>query len=187
MAADADRVHRLARIPLTLRALVLVPLLAAGMDQARVSLVCPPGARSCLETAGQGKLGLAGLLMLVAYMAIVAGFVARFARNRKGLWIIATAGLWAACGGQALLLSALGEAAALGGGWPELLVFGAAAGAVLAFALRTLPELIRHLRPSVPRPVALPELVRVAPAAAPSPSLLRFARLVRDRAPPALA
>ena len=46
----------IARMPLTLRALVLVPLLAAGIDQARVSFVCGPDAQSCLETPRQRPL-----------------------------------------------------------------------------------------------------------------------------------
>lgn len=181
------------RVPVTLRALVLVPLLAAGMDQARVSLVCPPGAQSCLETAGQGRFGFAAMLMIVAYSAMIATLVARLARGHRSsplLWLVATAGLWAACGGQALLVSALGGGAVLGGGWLELLAFGALAGAVLAFALRALPaarELIRSLRPSAPRVPALPELVRFGAPPAAAPSLRRFTRLARDRAPPALA
>ena len=52
------------RLPLMLRALVLVPLLAAGIDQARVSFVCGPDVRSCLETAGEGRFGLAAMLVL---------------------------------------------------------------------------------------------------------------------------
>lgn len=183
----------LARIPLTLRALVLVPLLAAGMDQARVTLVCPPGAQSCLETAGQGRFGLATMLMIAAYTSVIATLVARVARGRKAsplLWIIATAGLWAACGGQAMLVSALGGGAVLGGGWLELLAFGTLAGAALALALRAVPaarELIRSLRPRAPRALALPEVIRLGAAPAAAPSLRRFARLARDRAPPVLA
>jgi len=37
------------RIPFTLRALVLLPLLALGVDHARASLACGPQAESCLE------------------------------------------------------------------------------------------------------------------------------------------
>ena len=109
------------RIPLTLRALVLVPLLAAGIDQARVSLVCDPGAQSCLESAGQGRFGITAMLAILAYMCAIGILVARLARGRRSsptLWIVATAGLWAACGGQAMLGSELGGGAAvLGGGW----------------------------------------------------------------------
>src|SRR3954469_22750264 len=108
----ADSAHvRLSRLPLTLRALVLVPLLAAGMDQVRASLVCGPGARTCLDAAGQSGLGLAGVAVLVLYALGAGLLVARLARGRRpsaGLWAIGTAGLWAACGGQALIASALG-------------------------------------------------------------------------------
>lgn len=183
----------LGRIPLTLRALVLVPLLAAGVDQARVSLVCDPGAQSCLQTAGQGPFGNAALLAVVVYMAAIGLLVARLARGRRSsptLWIVATAGLWAACGGQAMLVSELGGAAVLGGGWAETLFFGALAGGVLAFALKVVPaarELLLSLRPSPPRLRVVVELVRHGLAPAADPSLARFARFTRDRAPPAPA
>jgi hypothetical protein len=180
----------IARLPLMLRALVLVPLLAAGIDEARVSLVCAPGTQSCLETAGDGRFGIAGMLVLVGYALAVGALVARLARGRGApplLWIVATAGLWAACGGQALLASVIGSGADLGGGWAPLLAFGAAAGALLALALRALPALIRSLRPVAPRLIARAESVAVglAPATRPAPS--RFVRLARDRAPPAFA
>jgi hypothetical protein len=183
----------LARIPLTLRALVLVPLLAAGMDQARVSFVCPPGAQSCLESAGQGRFGTAALLMMLAYMGTIGVLVARLARGRRSsptLWIIATAGLWAACGGQAMLVSEFGGGAFLGGGWAETLAIGAFAGGVLAVALKAFPaarDLILALRPSAPRLIAVVELVLHGFPPAANPSLTRFARFTRDRAPPALA
>ena len=184
----------LARIPLTLRALVLVPLLAAGVDQARVSFVCPPGARSCLESAGQGRFGTAALLMVLAYMGAIGILVARLARGRRSspmLWILATAGLWAACGGQAMLVHELGGGAAvLGGGWAETLAFGALAGGVLALSLKVVPaarDLILALRPAAPRLIAVVELVLHGFPPAADPSLTRFARFTRDRAPPALA
>jgi hypothetical protein len=178
----------------TLRALVLVPLLAAGMDQVRASLVCGPGARTCLEAAGHSGFGLAGVLLLVAYALGSALLVARLARGRPslGLWAVGTAGLWAACGGQALLVSALGggAAAALGGGWLQLLALGLLAGAVLALALKALPaarELVRSLRPAAPRPPLPTGATALVLAAAPSAPRLAFARLARDRAPPATA
>ncbi|HET6549305.1 MAG TPA: hypothetical protein VFG79_12640 [Solirubrobacter sp.] len=169
-----------------LRALVLVPLLAVGLDQARVSLVCGPDAQSCLDAAGQGRLGAAGTVLLVGYVLGIAALVARLARGRSALWIVATAGLWAACGGQALLASALGVGAALGGGWLPLLALAAAAGALLALALRSLPALVRKWRLLAPRIAAPAEIVRVAASPA-SPTLRRFTRLARDRAPPAFA
>src|SRR3954471_7553846 len=145
------------RLPLMLRALVLVPLLAAGLDQARVSLVCGPDAQSCLDAAGHGRLGVAGAGLLVGSALGVAALIGRLARGRSSLWILATAGLWAVCGGQALLASALGTGALLGGGWMFLLAFGAAAGALLALALRTLPRLVRW--PKAPRLITRVEFV----------------------------
>ena len=79
----------------------------------------------------------------------IAALVARLARGRGApplLWVVATAGLWAACGGQALLASALGAGVALGGGWVPLLVIGAVVGALLALALRVVPALARAWR-----------------------------------------
>src|SRR3954452_6849280 len=189
----ADSAHvRLSRLPLTLRALVLVPLLAAGMDQMRASLVCGPGARTCLEAADQSGLGFAGVLVVVGYALGSALLVARFARGRPslGLWAVGTAGLWAACGGQALLVSALGGAAVLGGGWLQLLALSLLAGGVLPLALRALPaarELVRSLRPATPRPPLPAAATALLLAAAPGAPRLAFARLARDRAPPATA
>jgi hypothetical protein len=180
----------LARLPLTLRALVLLPLLAAGLDQVRASFVCGPGAQSCLDAAGQGWLGGVGTLVLLAYTLGIAGLLARLARGRSAspwLWILATAGLWAACGGQAVLVSALGTGAALGGGWLALLALGAAAGAVLALALRVLPAVLRAWRLTAPRLRALPDLVLQGPGRTVGPTLLGTTRLARDRAPPAPA
>src|SRR3954454_1572843 len=173
------------RLPLMVRALVLVPLLAVGLDQARVSFACGPDAQSCLDAAGHGRFGLAGALLLLVYVIGVAGAVGKLARGRSSLWILATAGLWAACGGQALLASALGTGALLGGGWMFLLAFGAAAGALLALALRTLPQLIGW--PRAPRLITRVEFVRHEPAPAALPLLLRLTGLTRDRAPPTTA
>jgi hypothetical protein len=175
----------LTRLPLMLRALVLVPLLAAGLDQARVSLVCGADAESCLGAAGSGRFGLAGTLLLVGYVLSVAALVGRVARGRGALWIVATAGLWAACGGQAVLASALGTGAALGGGWLPLLAFAAAAGALLALALRSVPALIGSLR--APRIAARVELALQGAPPAAAPALGRPTRLARDRAPPLAA
>src|SRR4051795_1400496 len=119
-----------------LRALILVPLLAAGLDQARVTLVCGPDAQSCLDAAGSGRFGLAGSALLVGYVLAIAGLVGRISKGRGSLWIVAVAGLWAACGGQAILASALGTGALIGGGWLPLLAFAAAAGALLALRPR---------------------------------------------------
>ena len=174
----------IARLPLTLRALVLVPLLAAGIDQLRVSFVCGPDVRSCLETAGHGRFGLAAMLILAVYISAIAALVGRVAQRRRApalLWIVATAGVYAACGGQALL------AELFGGGWPQLAALGAAAGALLTLALQAVPAaraLIRRLAPRLPRVAAFLAAAFSPPA---TPQLLRFTRFARDRAPPALA
>jgi hypothetical protein len=115
----------------------------------------------------------------------VAALIGRLARGRSGLWILATAGLWAVCGGQALLASALGTGALLGGGWLPLLAFGAAAGALLALGLRSLPALIRW--PRAPRLVSRIEFVLAGQGPAAAPPLLGLTGLTRDRAPPATA
>jgi hypothetical protein len=74
--ADAD-VTAVRRLPLTLRALMLVPLLAVLADQARVTLACARGGQSCLETAGQGSLGVAGVVVLVLCALVLAVGVGR--------------------------------------------------------------------------------------------------------------
>ncbi len=184
------------RIPLILRALVLVPLLAVAVDLARATLACGPRAESCLEAAGQGWLGIAAPLLLVLYasgLALAVGGLARGAtRGARApgflrLWLIGSAGVAAVCGGQALLAGALGDGAALGGGWPELLAFCLVAGAVLALALRIAPaaeELVRSLRPDAPRLRMAPALVRHLDAVRPHGPATRFALVTRERGPP---
>jgi hypothetical protein len=175
----------IAKVPLMVRALVLVPLLAAGLDQARVSLMCEPGsARSCLDAAGSGRFGLAGMLLLLGYVLAVAGLVGRLSRGRNSLWLIAIAGLWAALGGQALLADIVGGATLLGGGWMPLLAFAAAGGALLSLALRTARKLLRL---SAPRLTVRLEFTLRNAAPAATPPLLRPARQTRGRAPPAFA
>jgi hypothetical protein len=180
----ADIADVISRLPLMLRALVLVPLLAAGLDQARVSLICGPDAQSCLGAASSGHLGTAGALLILSYVLGIAALVGHLARGRSSLWIVATAGLWAACGGQAVLASALGTGALLGGGWLPLLAFGAAAGALLAFALRTVRRAFRLRAPDL---VVRVEEIVLQGARLATPPLVRPARLTRDRAPPAFA
>jgi hypothetical protein len=162
------------RIPLTLRALVLVPLMAVLVDAMRATLACGPQAETCLEAAGRGWLGAGGLALLGAYSVVLALAVARIAggaavRDRPlpllRLWLTGSLGVAAAVGGQALLAGATGDPAALGGGWLELAAFCTAAGGVIALTLRIAPAaaaLVRDLRPSAPR-LSLP--------AAPEPSL----------------
>ena len=174
-----------------MRALISrLPLLAVGIDQLRVSVVCGPDVRSCLETAGNGRFGLAAVLILAVYASAIAALVARVAQRRRApalLWLVATAGVYAVCGGQALLADIFGGGALLGGGWLQLAAFGAAAGAVLTLALNAVPaarEYIRRLAPRLPRVL---EFTVVGPTAPATPQLLRFTRFTRDRAPPALA
>jgi hypothetical protein len=159
-SADAVVVNPMRRMPLTLRALVLVPLLAATVDMARATLACGPHAETCLEAAGRGYLGSAGVALIVLYSLGLALWVARGAAPRGGggsllhTWLVGSVGVAAACGGQALLAGATGQAAALGGGWPELIAFCIAAGAVIALALRAAPaaaELVGSMRPAAPR------------------------------------
>lgn len=175
----------LSRLPLMLRALVLVPLLAVGLDQARVSLICGPDAQSCLDAASSGTLGTAGTLLVITYVLGIAAVVGRMAKNRSSLWLLATAGLWAATGGQAVLASALGTGALIGGGWLPLLAFGAAGGALLALALRTARRAFRL--PDAPRLVAIIEETVHQGGRLVVPPHLRAARLTRDRGPPQFA
>ena len=179
------------RIPLTVRALVLLPLLALGVDHARASIACGPQAESCLEAAGHGWLGVAGVLVLLAYAAALAFGLARLAAGRAPgflrLWALGAGGVAAVCAGQALLAYALGDAALLGGGWSELLAFCALAGGVLALALRAAPAAVafaRALRPAAPRLrlIAGPSRL-LAPAASRRPRLL-LPLAVRGRGPP---
>jgi hypothetical protein len=162
------------RIPLTRRALGLVPLMAVLVDAMRATLACGPQAETCLQAAGRGWLGAAGLMLLGAYSVVLALGVARIAgggaaRDRPPpllrLWLTGSLGVAAAVAGQALLAGATGDPAALGGGWLELAGFCAAAGGAIALTLRIAPAaaaLVRDLRPSAPR-IAFP--------AAPEPQL----------------
>jgi hypothetical protein len=178
------------RLPLTLRALLLIPLLAAMADQARATLVCGSSGQTCLETAGGGSLGPLGLIVLIAYALGLASLVARLAIGRSGLaprWLIGAAGVTAICGGQALLAAALGDGGALGGGWLELLALCGAAGGVVALALRAVPAavaLVRSLRPWAPRLRPAPILVRALAAPLAGRSGSPLATAAAGRAPP---
>jgi hypothetical protein len=188
----------MARLSLTLRALLFVPLLAVGVDQARAALACKPGAESCLEAAGRGWLGAVGSVLLVLYAAALALGISGLARGRSAaagrppgflrLWLLGTVGVAAVCGGQALLADALGGGTALGGGWVALLAFCALAGAVLAFALRVAPaaeELVGALRPRAPRPLHADGLARRVDIPLACRPAIRFALVTRGRGPPA--
>lgn len=190
----------MARLPLTLRALVLVPLLAVAVDQARATFACGPRASSCLEAAGQGWLGSAATVLLVLYAAGLALFVGRLARSAGAgaagarapgflaLWGLGTAGVAAVCGGHALLAGALGDGGSLGGGWGELLALCAVAGAALALALRAAPaaaELVRSLRPLAPRPPAVGAVALRLPAPPAGRPPLQLVLAAAGRGPPA--
>lgn len=178
------------RIPVTFRALMLVPLFAAGVDQLRVAAFCSSGTQSCLEAAGGGLMGPLGLVVLALYaagLALAVGRVARVEPSLGRLWMIASTGLLAVLGGHAALADALGQGAATGGGWLQLLPLILAAGALLALALRAAPaalRLLRRLRPRAPRPrVAIQRVRRARPVAAAAYS--RVAALTAaGRAPP---
>jgi len=187
--------RRMNRLPLTLRALVLVPLLAVGVDLARATVACGPRAESCLEAAGHGWLGPAGSVLLVLYAAGLACAVAALARGGSAgartpgflrLWLVGSAGVAAVCGGQALLAGALADGGALGGGWLQLLAFCVAAGALLALALRIAPAAIELVRSFDAPRVALAAASerRIAVFAARRPAL-RFVLAARERGPPA--
>lgn len=175
------------RLPLTLRALMLVPLLAVLADQARVTLACARGGQSCLETAGQGSLGVAGVVVLVLCALVLAFGVGRLlVREQRMLerWLIGAAGVAAVCAGQALLAGTIGDAGALGGGWLELLAMCVAAGGVIALALRVAPAIVQSLRPSAPRlrPIAIFAVAAPTPAA--RRVLAPLATAAAGRAPP---
>jgi hypothetical protein len=167
-----------------------VPLVAAGVDQLRVAAFCPGETQSCLEAAGGGLLGPLGLVVLVLYaagLALVVGRLSRRPPTLARLWMTASGGLLAVCGGHAGLAAALGEGTATGTGWLQLLPLILAAGALLALALRAAPaavRLLRRLRPRAPR-------TRVAAAAVSHdrpPTVTAFSRVAAltaaGRAPP---
>ena len=131
------------------------------------------------------------MLILAVYTSAIAALVARVAQRRRApalLWIVATAGVYAVCGGQAILAELFGGGAVLGGGWLQLAALGRgrrrAPHARAARPSRPPAALIHRLAPRLPRVVEF-TVVGFAPPAA--PQLLRFTRFARDRAPPALA
>src|SRR3954470_4774817 len=91
------------RVPLTMRALFLVPLLAVAVDQARAGLVCGSRAETCLQAAGQGWLGGAGVALLCRSSLAAAVRLAHLARGDPSastqtasllpLWVVASGGV----------------------------------------------------------------------------------------------
>jgi hypothetical protein len=185
-------VNVMRHLPLPLRALVLLPLLAVGADQTRAAVLCGPRAQSCLEAASSGWNAV-GILALLLYGAATALLVARAAGTAPGfgrLWALATAAIWTSCAAQAALATSVGAGSVLGGGWLGLLALGILAGAALALALRVAPAaraLVRSLRAAAPRlqpfaAIASRPLQRSSMGA----SAARL-RLTRGRAPPVTA
>ena len=182
------------RVPLTLRALLLVPLMAVGVDQARAVVLCGPDAQSCLEAAGRGWIGGAGVALVLLYALGLALAVARMARGRGPsarppgllrLWAVGTGGVALACAGQALLAGGSPEAL---GSWPELAALCVAAGGTIALVLRAAPAaaaLVRGLQPRAPRPRASAAALSHSPAPPAPRAALGAALLPRGRAPPA--
>ena len=181
------------RLPLTLRALVLLPLLAVLSDHTRATLLCGPRAESCLEAAGQGWSAALGIGVLALYAVALALLVARIARSSPGpgrLWAVGTGAVWASCAAQAAFASLLGTGAALGGGWLGLLAFGVLAGGALALALRVAPHaraLVRSLRPVAPRLHSFAAVAFRPLERSPSGASAARLRLTRGRAPPVVA
>src|SRR4051794_21925255 len=189
------------RVPLTLRALILVPLPAVGIDFARATLACGASAESCLEEAGRGWLGPVGVVLVLLYAVALALGVARLAQSDRSpvgerpappsllrLWVVATLGLGAACAGQALIAGGLGDPAALGGGWAMLAASCVAAGGIVALALRSAPAVasaVQALRPSAPRArLAAGPVLLARPTAPLRRAGAPLARRAAGRAPP---
>lgn len=185
----------MSRVPVSLRMLVLLPLLAAGVDLTRATAACGAQAQTCLEAAGRGWLGVAAVLLVVAYAAGTGLLVARGARPSASgrvpgfarLWALATVGLFVAATGQDVLAQALGGQAALGGSPLGVLGLCAAGGALLALALRTArdaAELVADLSPRAPRALLLLAAAVRGGTARPAyvPATVRGTR--RGRAPP---
>ena len=179
-------------LTLTLRALVLLPLLAVGADQTRAALLCGPRAQSCLEAASSGW-STAGVLALVLYGLGLALLVARLAGAAPGfgrLWALATGAIWLSCGAQAALATGVGAGSLLGGGWLGLLALGVLAGAVLALALRVAPAaraLVHSLRAGAPRLQYLAAIASRPLQRSPLGASAARLRLMRGRAPPVAA
>ena len=180
-------------LPLTIRALVLLPLLAVLTDHTRATLLCGPRAESCLEAAGQGWSAAAGVAGLALYAVALALLVARLAGSSPGpgrLWALTTGAVWASCGAQAACASLLGGGSALGGGWLGLLALGMLAGGALALALRVAPAaraLARSLRPAAPRLHSFAAVTSRPLQRSPLGASVARLRLTRGRAPPVVA
>ena len=178
-------------LPLTLRALVLLPLLAVGADQTRAALLCGPRAESCLEAASSGW-STVGVLALVLY-GVGARAARRTPRRRR-------AGLRAPVGARHRrrlgFLRRPGRArrrrrrGPLGGGWLGLLALGVLAGAVLALALRVAPAARALVRSRAPPRRGFSTFAAIASRPlqrSPMGASAARLRLTRGRAPPVAA
>jgi hypothetical protein len=131
----------------SLRMLVLMPLLAVGIDVTRATTACGAQAQTCLEAAGRGWLGPVAVLLVIAY-ALGIGVAALRALQPGGalptgrgpsflrLWGIATAGLALIASGQLAFARIVGDGAPLGGSPAGVLALCVCAGAVLALLVR---------------------------------------------------
>ena len=185
------------RLSLTLRALLLVPLLAVGVDLARATLAVRAARR---ELPGGRRARVARARGRRADPALRRGAVRRHRpagprhAARPGappsvarLWAVGSAGVAAVCGGQALIAGALDGPAALGGGWLALVALCVLAGGVVALVLRAAPAAaaaLRALRPAAPRPPAAAPLLLLAPAAPRRRPRAPLAQAAAGRAPP---
>jgi hypothetical protein len=179
-------------LSLTLRALVLLPLLAVGADQTRAALLCGQRAESCLQAASSGwsTAGVVALLLYAVGMALLVARIAGAAPSFGRLWALGTGAVWLSCGAQAALAAGVGAGSALGGGWLGLLALGVLAGAVLAFALRVGPAaraLVRSLRTPALRLQLLAAIVSRPLQRSPMGASAARLRLTRGRAPPVAA
>ena len=143
------------RIPLSVRTLILLPLLAAGVDLTRATASCGSHAQTCLEAAGRGWLGPAAVLLLIAFsLATAWRLIVRLPSTPVAfgrLWALGTTGVAVACSGQALLARLLGgDDAVLGGSPLGVLALCVVAGALLALVLRITDRAAQPLR--APRP-----------------------------------
>jgi hypothetical protein len=132
---------------LNLRVLVLVPLLAAGVDFARATAACGSRAQTCLEAAGRGWLGPWAVLLVVASLVGVGLMLARGAQRTAvpsfgRRWAVGTAGLIVACAVQDAV-ARLSGGGALGGGQLVVVALCAAGGVLIAFLLRAVDTAVR--------------------------------------------
>jgi hypothetical protein len=181
----------------TLRMLVLMPLLAVGVDVTRATTACGAHAQTCLEAAGRGWLGPVAVVLVLAYALGIAGLAVRALRPGAAriaptpsfarLWGIATAGLALISAGEASLARVAGDGAALGGSPAGVLALCVCAGALLALLVRlgaqaaeAVAGLARAPRLSAPALRDVPVLA--VAAGAPRSGAPRRAR---GRAPPA--